>query len=152
MNFLNGLQVKSITTPPKDLNEMYTLASTWLKPKVGSTTGVGSTYATRIDSVTKKEPGAGKQQSGKTKIGKTPSENEAENADKKTAGGKQPKSGKNIECFVCSEDHYASTCPNRKKGKNEDEEQFVNVALEANTYHTQQVLATGFQGFRDTEV
>jgi len=44
--------------------------------------------------MTKKEPGPGKQQNGKTKNEKTPSENEAGNADKKTAGGKQPKSGK----------------------------------------------------------
>lgn len=34
VNFLNGLQVKSITEPPKDLNAMFMLVNNWLKPKV----------------------------------------------------------------------------------------------------------------------
>jgi hypothetical protein len=43
-----------ITDPPKDLNAMFTLANNWLKPKVLTGRGHGSTYATMLDTVDKK--------------------------------------------------------------------------------------------------
>jgi hypothetical protein len=54
VNFLNGLQVKSIMNPPKDWNTSFTLANNWLKPKVLTGRGYGSTYATRLDAIEKK--------------------------------------------------------------------------------------------------
>lgn len=58
-NYINRLQMKSVK-PPVDLNEIFTLADTYLKPKVmieGG--GIGSTFATTADTVEIK-PGEGK--------------------------------------------------------------------------------------------
>ena len=49
---LNYLQMKGCNLP-KDLNEMYTLASTHLKPKMALGGGIGSTFATTTDKVDK---------------------------------------------------------------------------------------------------
>jgi hypothetical protein len=70
VQYLNGLKVKSIKAP-KDLNEIFTLANNWLKPKLLPGGGYASTYATRVDKVEKKRE-TGKQD-GKGK----PDKNEA---------------------------------------------------------------------------
>jgi len=67
-------------------------------------------------------------------------------SDTKERDGK-PKPKKNIECFRCGENHYASNCPHRKKLMSAKQQQvgqdegdaFVNAAWEANVYHTYQV-------------
>lgn len=52
--FINGLQMKSIK-PPKDLNEIFILANTYLKPKlVTGPSGVGSTFATMANTIEQK--------------------------------------------------------------------------------------------------
>jgi hypothetical protein len=40
--------------PPKDLNEVFTLAKTYLKPKIALGNGLGSTFAITADYVDKK--------------------------------------------------------------------------------------------------
>ncbi len=54
VNYLNSLQVKAIN-PPKGLNEVFTLANNWLKPKLLSGGGYGSNFATRADRVDKND-------------------------------------------------------------------------------------------------
>jgi hypothetical protein len=52
--YINGLQMKPIN-PPADLNEIFTLANTYLKPKVVTGSGgFGSTFATTAGTVDKK--------------------------------------------------------------------------------------------------
>jgi hypothetical protein len=159
VQYLNGLQVKSIKAP-KDLNKIFTLANNWLKPKSIPGGGYASTYATRVDKVEKKREGGkqdGKGKSDKDETTKTQSENGT--SDTKERDGK-PKPKKNIECFTCGENHYASDCPHRKKvmsAKQQQEGQddgnaFINAAWEANVYHTYQVNAVGMSGFSSTEV
>jgi hypothetical protein len=53
-NYINSLQLKSCK-PPADLNEIFTLANTYLKPKVATGYGLGSTFATTADYISKKE-------------------------------------------------------------------------------------------------
>jgi hypothetical protein len=49
--------------------------------------------------------------------------------------------------------YYASSCLHRKKSQQDDnKEQHVKVAFEANAYHTYQVNAIGYHGFKRTEV
>jgi len=99
----------------------------------------------------------GKGKPDKDEATKTQSENGM--SDTKERDGK-PKPKKNIECFTCGENHYASNCPHRKKlmsAKQQQEGQddgnaFVNAAWEANVYHTYQVNAMGMSGFSSTEV
>jgi hypothetical protein len=114
VQYLNGLQVKSIKAP-KDLNEIFTLANIWLKPKSRPGGGYTSTYATRVDKVEKNREGG--KQVGKGKLDKdeaTKSQSENNTSDTKDRDGK-PKPKKNIECFTCGKNHYASNCPHRKK-------------------------------------
>jgi hypothetical protein len=59
--------------PPADLNEIFTLANTYLKPKlVSSSGGMGSTFATTADTI-KKRPGErkGKRNRGKIQQGQS---------------------------------------------------------------------------------
>jgi hypothetical protein len=50
VQYLNGLQVGSIVAP-RDLNTIFMLANSWLKPKALAGGGYASTYATRADHV-----------------------------------------------------------------------------------------------------
>jgi hypothetical protein len=52
--YINNLQMKACN-PPSDLNKIFTLANTYLKPKVTAGNGLGSTFATVADHVDKKE-------------------------------------------------------------------------------------------------
>jgi hypothetical protein len=52
-NYINSLQLKSCK-PPADLNEIFTLANTYLKPKVANGNGLGSPFATTADYISKK--------------------------------------------------------------------------------------------------
>jgi hypothetical protein len=54
VQYLNGLQVKSITAP-KELNTIFDLANNWLKPKALAGRGYASTYAAKADFVEKKK-------------------------------------------------------------------------------------------------
>jgi hypothetical protein len=54
VNYLNNLKVKAIEQP-KSLNEMFTLVNNWLKPKLQLGGGYGSTFATKVDKVDKKD-------------------------------------------------------------------------------------------------
>jgi hypothetical protein len=65
-NYINRLQMKAVK-PPVDLNEILTLANTYLKPKVMTRGGgIGSTFATTADTVKKKNgEGNGKKHRGK---------------------------------------------------------------------------------------
>jgi hypothetical protein len=52
--FINGLQIKSVK-PLKDLNEIFTLANMYLKPKfVAGSGGMGSMFATTADIIERK--------------------------------------------------------------------------------------------------
>jgi hypothetical protein len=51
--YINNLQMKACD-PPKDLNEVFTLAKTYLKPKIALGNGLGSTFAITADYVDKK--------------------------------------------------------------------------------------------------
>jgi hypothetical protein len=75
-------------------------------------------------------------------------------------GEKKPRS-KKLECFIYGDEHYASSCPQRKGGnRNQDKSQededegFVKAIGEANAFvtRTYQVNAIGFKGFSSTEV
>ncbi len=99
--FINGLQMKSVK-PPANLNEIFILAKTYLKPKlVSGSGGIGSTFATTADIIERK-PGEGK---GKRQRGKNPQgqakEDKNENLDKTEGSArKKPK------CFSCGSEHY----------------------------------------------
>lgn len=132
VDYLNGLQVKSIE-PPTDLNEMFTLANGWLKPKALSGGGHASTYATRVDKVSKRDRNKAKQLGNK--------KDKEQDSDKGQASKNGKKQGKKLECYICGDEHYATACPHRRKitqadddEENEQQEQHVNVALEANSF------------------
>jgi hypothetical protein len=63
--YLNNLQMKAVDLP-ENLNEIYLLASTHLKPKVALGGGIGSTFATMSDTVEKRQPG---EEGGRRKRG-----------------------------------------------------------------------------------
>jgi hypothetical protein len=155
VQYLNGLQIKTITAPT-DLNTVFNLANNWLKPKALPGGGYASTYATKVDKVEKKSTPKGEtkndgdKQQGKLKT------------DGKVESERKPRT-KNIECFICGDDHYATDCPHRKKlvesskvtANEEDEEAAVNAVWEANafgTVRTYQINAVVFSGFKSTEV
>lgn len=52
MTYLNNLQLKACK-PPEDLNVIFTLANTYVKPKTVTGGGLGSTFATTVDTVDK---------------------------------------------------------------------------------------------------
>ena len=153
VQYLNGLQVKSIKAP-KDLNEIFTLANNWLKPKSLPGGGYASTYATRVDKVEKNREGG--KQDGKGKPDKdeaTKLQSENNTSDTKDRDGK-PKPKKSIEYFTCGENHYTSDCPHMKKlmrAKQQPDGQDGGEG-EANVYHTYQVNAVGMSGFSGMEV
>jgi hypothetical protein len=134
-----------------------------LKPKLLPGGGYTSTYATRLDKVEKKREGGKQDGKGKPeKSDATETQSAISSSDSKERDGK-PKPKKNIECFMCGQNHYVSDCLHRKKlisakqqqEGNEDGDAFVNAAWEANVYSTMrtyQVNAVGLNGFSGTAV
>jgi hypothetical protein len=68
---------------------------------------------------------------------------------------------KKLECFICRDEHYAASCLYHKKlfyasceqqGKDNEDERQINVAFEANGFHTYLVNAISYQGFKSTKV
>ncbi len=130
VNYINSLQVKAIE-PPMNLNEMFALANSWLKEKLLSGGGYGSTFATKADKVNKKDQN-GKGSSSKQAIqhGKKP--------------GRRGKQGRRkLKCFICGDEYYATSCPHHKKvvtevtkdSEDDKDEQQVNITFEANILH-----------------
>lgn len=76
---LNGLQVKSINHP-ESLNEMFTLANSWMKPEALLGGGCGSTYKTRAT--------RSKRKKGKRKSRPSKREGETEETKKQDQKGK----------------------------------------------------------------
>jgi hypothetical protein len=107
--FINGLQMKSVQ-PPKDLNEIFTLANTYLKPKVVTGTGgIGSTFATIADTIEKKPgEGKGKRQRGEIAQGQV-KDDKTGNGD--VVGNEVP-GKKKLKCFSCGGDTISTTVPN----------------------------------------
>ncbi len=107
--YLNYLQIKGCS-PPKDLNKIYLLASTHVKPKAAVVRGIGSTFATTTDWVDKKlgEVKGRCKCSGKNNSSsqQTQSENQADKND--LADGEQS-SKKRVKCLNYGEDHYIHT-------------------------------------------
>jgi hypothetical protein len=147
---INCLQMKSVQ-PPKDLNEIFTLANTYLKPKVVTGTGrMGSTFATTADNIEKKlGEGRGKRQRGKNAQGQSKDEKTGnEGADRNDGPGK-----KKPKCFSCGWDHYINNCPEFLEFKKmKEEEKQAAVTWDATTFVTYQVNAIGLYGFKPTEV
>jgi hypothetical protein len=79
ITYLNYLQMKGCSLP-KDLNEMYTLTSTHLKPKMALGGGIGSTFATTADKVDKKpvEEKGRRKHGGKNNSQQSPNEGQDE--------------------------------------------------------------------------
>jgi hypothetical protein len=96
--------------PPKDLNEMYILASMHLKLKMALGGGIGSTFATAADKVNKKqgEEKGRRKHGGKNNSQQSPNEGQDE---KNGTAESEPSSKKRIKCFNCREDHYINNCP-----------------------------------------
>ncbi len=106
--FLNGLHMKSIQ-PPKDLNEIFALAKTYLKPKVVvGPGGIGSTFATTADTIEKRPgEGKGKRQRGMNLQGQGKEETPFSGDSSAKMEGfthKKPK------CFSCGGEHYINNC------------------------------------------
>jgi hypothetical protein len=147
--YLNGLTVKSITAP-QDLNEIYTIASQWIKPKA-SGAGTVTTFATTLDKVesSNKKDGKNKKRNGKGKSDKK-FDNKQKEEDGTGGTGKKP-----VKCFKCGADHYINQCPELKKNrenKEDEEERLAAVAYEHSTFATYQVNAVGYTGFKQTKV
>jgi hypothetical protein len=112
--------MKSIK-PPKDLNEIFILANTYLKPKlVTGPSGVGSTFATMANTIEQKPGDRGKQQQG-------PGKDKKSNSD----GSEQTDAlaTKKLKCFSCGSDHYINNCPEfleLKKIKEEESRQWLH--------------------------
>jgi hypothetical protein len=114
-----------------------------------------------VDKVEKKREGGKQDGKGKPdKSNATKTQSDISSSDFKERDGK-PKPKKNIECFTCGENQYASNCLHRKKlartkqqqEGNNDCDAFVNAAWEANVYSTMrtyQVNAVGLNGFLGT--
>jgi hypothetical protein len=106
--FINGLQMRSLK-PPKDLNEIFTLASTYLKPKlVTGSGGIRSTFAMTADTIERKPgEGRGKRQRGKSLQGQTKEDKANSDGLEKMDGSAQKKP----KCFSCGGDHYITNYP-----------------------------------------
>jgi hypothetical protein len=123
---INGLQMKSIK-PPKDLNEIFTLANTYLKPKlVTGPGGAGSTIATTADTIERKPgDGKGKRNQGKQHQGPGKDEKNSDGSEQTDGSGK-----KKIKCFSCGGDHCINNCPEFLKFKKiKEEEKRVSFIL-----------------------
>jgi hypothetical protein len=148
--FINGLQMKSIQAP-KDLNEIFTLANTYLKPKiVAGPGGVGSTFATTADTIERK-PGENKRKGQRGKIDheqiKEGQNNSKEHEHTEGSAKKKPR------CFSCGGEHYVNKCPEFLEFKRiKEEEKHAATTWDASTFMTHQINAIGIGGFKPTEV
>jgi ribosomal protein L44E len=118
--FINGLQMQSVK-PPKDLNEIFTLAKTYLKPElVTGSGGMGSTFATTTDTIEIK-PGEGK---GQRQRGKNPQGQGKEDKSNSDSSDKVDRSvKKKLKCFSCGGDHCINNCPKFLEFKKMKEEE-----------------------------
>ena len=152
--YLNNLQMKAVD-PPENLNEIYLLASTHLKPKVALGGGIGSTFATMSDTVEKRQPGeegGRRKRNGKNKDQRQTA-GDGQNSVNSGAEESAPKK-RNVKCFNCGEEHYINHCPEFlqfKKAK-EEESKLAAATWDASTFTTYQVNAIGVNGFKPTEV
>jgi hypothetical protein len=138
--------------PPADLNEIFTLANTYLKPKAATGGGFASTFATTVDTVDKsrrRRGGKGKNdESDKTKNGKQQDASD-NGSDDSLSGKKRP-----VKCFNCGEEHYISNCPEFiqfKKAK-EDREKNATAMWDASTFATYQINVVGTIGLERSDV
>jgi Eukaryotic translation initiation factor 3 subunit G len=120
------------------------LANQGLKPKT-SGGQFSSTFATTLDATDNKK-----------KYKKDSKKKDSKNLETEKNGIK-----KDIKCYKCGENHYASQCPNKKKvlekedsdsEKNEEEDRNVHATWHASTFTTYQVNAIGYSGFSQSEV
>jgi hypothetical protein len=138
--------------PPKDLNEIFTLANTYLKPKLATGSGgIGSTFAMTTDTIERKpwERKGSKRQRGKNPQGQSKDDKTGSEGAEEIEGSvkKKPK------CFSCGGDHYINNCPEflEFKKMKEEEKQAV-VTWDTTTFATYQVNAIGAIGFKPAEV
>jgi hypothetical protein len=142
--YINNLQMKACN-PPADLNKIFTLANTYLKPKIAAGKGMGSTFATAADHVDKKEKDRQKRRRN----------NQSEDANGKQEPEKDGKEGekKPVKCFNCEGDHYVNNCPELKEWRKAKETgSMVAATWEGNTFATYRVNSIGMKGLGATEV
>jgi hypothetical protein len=96
-------------SPPKDLNEIFTLANTYLKPKVTTGNGLGSTFATAADHVDKK----GKERQKRRRNNQSEDANNGGNHGAEQDARETDR--KPVKCFNCEGDHYVNNCPELKE-------------------------------------
>jgi hypothetical protein len=137
--------------PPKDLNNIFTLANTYLKPKfVTGPGGAGSTFAMTADTVEwKPGDGKGKRQRGIQQQGQGKDDKNNDEGTEQTEGLGRTK----VKCFSCEGDHYINNCPEFSEFKRMKEEEKQEAATwDTTTFVTYQVHAIGKEGFKPTEV
>jgi hypothetical protein len=150
--YINNLQMKACN-PPADLNEIFTLANTYLKPKIAAGNGLGSTFATAADHVDKKEKDRQKRRHNNQSEdagGKQEMEKEGREADKKPVDKDADK--KPVKCFNCEGDHYVNNCPELKEWQKAKESGNVVATWEGNTFAAYRVNSIGVKGLGATEV
>jgi hypothetical protein len=106
---INNLQMKACN-PPADLNEIFTLANAYLKPKIATGNGLGSTFATAADHVDKREKERQKRRcnnQSEDASGKQEADRDGKEVDKANK--------KSVKCFNCKGDHYVNNCPELKE-------------------------------------
>jgi hypothetical protein len=134
--------------PPADLNEIFTLANTYLKPKVTTGNGLGSMFATTADYVDKK----GKERQKRRRNNQ--SEDEGKEKQEVDKEGKEVDKAekKPIKYFNCEGDHYVNNCPELKEWRKAKESGNVTATWEGNTFATYRVNSIGTKGLGATEV
>ena len=151
--YLNYLQMKGCN-PPKDHNEMYTLASMHLKPKKALGSRIGSTFGTMVDQIVMK---AGEEKGRQKRGGKNNSGGQqmqdGNHSDKTNNGeGEQPSKEK-VKCFYCGKDHYINNFPEFLQFKKSKEDKKQAAAMwDVSMFVTYQVNAIGIDGFKMMEV
>jgi hypothetical protein len=149
-NYISSLQLK-LYKPPVDLNKIFTLANTYLKPKVATGNGLGSTFATMADYISKKER-MNRKCWGNQKE-EIPGQEEEQEKNSDGSVNSPGWSKKQIKCFNCEGDHYVSNCPELialKKAK--EEGRITVVTWEGSTFCTYQVNVVGVERFGLTKV
>ncbi len=122
VQLLNGLQIKFITNP-KDV--IFTLANNGLKPKtLASMQGGWIVWRKKGDSKTGDKD---KTQGNEAKMQAPNQGNRKQEREKKLRS-------KKLECFICGDKYYASSCPQRKggssnqdKSREDKDDGFVNA-------------------------